>query len=134
MSYISDAATLQATRIGLDLKDSELIDLWAALGKEHAQQAQGDEAVAAFARALALAKDRAGKARIITEAAPLAGVLEKLAERAASDGPFQADLARHYAEQGKTALADAARARARALFEEKLTKEPENTTLAAELV
>jgi len=91
------------------------------------------EAVASFAEALDLAADRAGKAKIIAEAAPLAGVLEKLAERAEGNAQFQTELARHFAERGNTALADATRTKARALFEGKLAKEPENTALAAEL-
>jgi tetratricopeptide (TPR) repeat protein len=77
--------------------------------------------------------DRAAKAEIIAAAAPQEGVLEKLAERAASDAQFQAELARHFAERGNAPLAQAARTKARKLFEEKLAKEPENSTWAAEL-
>jgi serine/threonine protein kinase/formylglycine-generating enzyme required for sulfatase activity len=77
--------------------------------------------------------DRAGKAQIVAAAAPLPGLLEKLAEFAPNDGPFQTELARHYAELGNGPLADAARTKARALFEKQLAKEPENTALAAEL-
>ena len=51
---------------------------YVTLGKAHAQQGRTNEAAAAFARALALAGDGAGKARIFTEAAPLQGMLEKL--------------------------------------------------------
>src|SRR5262249_16211088 len=61
------------------------------------------------------------------------GVLESLAERAAGDGQFQTELARHYAERGNAPLAEAAHAKARALFKEKLAKEPENSAWAAEL-
>ena len=133
LSVTDDAATMQATRIRQDLKDGEAADLNVALGKAHAQQGHTKEAVASFTEALALAADRAGKARIIAEAAPLAGVLEKLAERAAGDARFQAELARHFAEHGKAPAADAARAKARTLFEEKLAKEPEDSAWAVEL-
>ena len=133
MSFTNDAKTLQATRVRLELKDSEVAELDVALAKAHAQQGHTDEAVASFTSALPLAADRAGKARIIAEAAPLRGVLEKLAERAAGDGRFQSELARHYAERGNTPLADAARTRARVSFEEKLARDPENTALAMDL-
>src|SRR5262249_25545424 len=73
------------------------------------------------------------KAKLIVEAAPIEGVLEKLAERTAGDAQFQTELARHFVERGKPLLADAARTKARTLFETKLAKEPENTALAADL-
>ena len=85
MSFTDDPKTLQATRIRLDLKDGEAADLNVALGKAHAQQGHTSEAVASFTEAISLTADRAGKARIIAEAAPLAGVLEKLAGRAAGE-------------------------------------------------
>src|SRR5262249_24872938 len=75
--------------------------------------------------------DRAAKAKIITEAAPLEGVLGKLAERAAGDGQFQTELARHYAERGTAPLAEAARAKARALFEAKLANQLDKAALSA---
>jgi hypothetical protein len=62
------------------------------------------------------------------------GVASKeLAERAVGDAQFQAALARHFAERGNAPAASAARARACALFAEKLAKEPKNTALAADL-
>ncbi len=103
LSFTTDAATLQVTRIRSDLNDSESIDLYAALGTAHAQQGQSDEAVAAFAQGLALATDRAGKARIIAAAAPLPGVLEKLAERA--DNSERLTFAQIAFDQKKFALA-----------------------------
>ena len=75
------------------------------------------------------AEDRAGKAKIIAEAALLEGVLEKLAVRAAGDGRFQAELARHFAEQGNAPLADAARSEALVWFDLKLAREPESSAL-----
>jgi WD40 repeat protein/tetratricopeptide (TPR) repeat protein len=118
----------------MDLKQSELADLSVALAEAHAQQGHIKEADASFAEALSLAADRAGKARIITAAAPLAGALEKLAERAAEDGLFQAELAQHYSARGNAPAATAARARACALLAEKLAQEPENTAMAADLL
>ena len=103
------------------------------LAKAHAEQGHVNEAMASLVEALALAADRAGKARIITEAAPLAGALEKLAERAADDALFHVELARHFAERGYAPTANAARARACASFAEKLAQEPENTAMAADL-
>jgi tetratricopeptide (TPR) repeat protein len=88
-----------AVRLRNDFKDSDLLDLNVALAKAHAQQGHTNEAVTSFTEALRLAADRAAKAKIVAEAAPLAGVLEKLAERAAGDVQFQAELARHYADR-----------------------------------
>jgi hypothetical protein len=116
-----------------DLKDSEVVDLNIALAKAHAQQSHTKEAVAAFAEALSLAADRAGKAKVIAEAATLEGVLGRLAERAAGDARIQAALARHYDEHGNTPLADAARAKARLMFEQKLAQETGKSEWAAEL-
>ena len=133
LSITDDATTLQATRTRLDLKDGEIADLNVALGKAHAQQGHTNEAVASFTEATYLTADRAGKARIIAEAAPLAGVLEILAERAAGDTRFQAELARHFAEHGDARQADAALSKARMAFEESLAREPENSAVATDL-
>jgi thiol-disulfide isomerase/thioredoxin len=76
---------------------------------------------------------RAGKAMLIAAAAPLPGLPERLAESAPDDGQFQAELARHLAGRGNTSLATAARAKARALFEQRLAKEPQNATFAIDL-
>jgi WD40 repeat protein/tetratricopeptide (TPR) repeat protein len=133
LSFTNDRATLPATQVWLALKDSELVDFYGALAKAHTLQGQTKEAVAAFTEALPLAADRAGKAKIIAAAAPLAGVLEKLAERAGGDAQFQAELARYYAERGNVALAEAARTKARTFFEDKLAQQPENSAWAAEL-
>jgi len=72
LSFTNDAATLQATRIRWDLKDSEVVDLNVALAKAHAQQGHISEALASFTEALDLAADRADKARIIAAATALA--------------------------------------------------------------
>jgi WD40 repeat protein len=133
LSFTTEATTLAAARIRLDLKDREVADVRVALGKAYAQQSKTSEAVASFTEALPVATDRAARARIIAEAAPLEGVLEKLAKRAAGNALFQAELARHFAERGNAPLADAARAKARALFEKQLAKEPKNAALALEL-
>jgi formylglycine-generating enzyme required for sulfatase activity len=82
---------------------------------------------------LTVSADRAVKARIIAAAAVLAGMVEKLAESAPNDGPFQAELARYYAEHGNNQLAGAAFTKARALFEANLAKEPVNEAQAREL-
>src|SRR5262249_20709244 len=55
--------------------------------------------------------DRAGKAQLIAAAAPLPDLLEKLAKSVPNDGSFQAELARHHAEQGNNPSANAARTR-----------------------
>ncbi|HVC93939.1 MAG TPA: hypothetical protein VND64_09620, partial [Pirellulales bacterium] len=140
VSFTNDAAMLQATRIRLDLKDNEVADLnvaladaHVALAKAHAQQDHTGEAIASFTEALKFATDRGGKASIIAAAAPLDGVLEELTRRTAGDASFQAELARFFGEQGNTPLADAARAKARALFERQLGAEPDNAAAASEL-
>ncbi|MFI5458149.1 MAG: tetratricopeptide repeat protein [Isosphaerales bacterium] len=133
VSFTSDVKTLEATRSRLDLKGRELVDFFVALGKAYALQGETNQAVASFTEALPFAADRAGEAKIIAEAEALDGVLEKLRERAASDGPFQAALARHHVDHGNAPLADLARTKARAVFEEKLANEPENSAWVAEL-
>ena len=82
---------------------------------------------------LSVTASRAGKARIIAAAAPLPGLLEKLAESAPNDGQLQAELARHLAARGNTPLATASRAKARALFEQQLAKDPRSETVATDL-
>ena len=52
---------------------------------------------------------------------------------AVGDARFQVALARHLAARGNAPAADAARAKARTLFAEKLAKEPANSAWAAEL-
>jgi tetratricopeptide (TPR) repeat protein len=133
LSFTNDRATLQATRIRLDLKDSELTDCDVALGNAYAQQGRTGEAAAAFVRALEQAPDHASKTRVIATAVSLEGVLEKLTAHAAGDAQFQAELARRLAEQGNPPLAQAARTKARTLFEARLAKEPEDSELATEL-
>jgi WD40 repeat protein/tetratricopeptide (TPR) repeat protein len=133
LAVTKDAGALQATEFRKELPESEVADLNVALAKAHAQQGRTREAVASFTEALHLAADRAGKAKVLAEAALLKGVLEKLTEQAAGDGQIQAELARHYAARSNAPLANVARAKARALFEKKLAKEPENSALAGEL-
>ena len=133
LSFTTDAKSLQTPQILQDLKVGELVDCNIALGKAYAQQDRTPEAIASFTEALRRATDRAGKAKIVTEAAPLQGVLEKLTEVAGGEGQFQAEFAQLLAAQGQAAAANAARAKARAWFEARLAKEPENTAWAAEL-
>ena len=70
---------------------------------------------------------------IIAEAAPLEGVLENLAQRVAGDGRFHAELAEYYDAHGQAPLADAARAKARLFFEEKVAKAPGTSAWATDL-
>ena len=133
LSVTNDAATLQSTRIRYDLKESEIVDVCAALAKARAQQGQIKEAVAAFNEAFDLAIDRSMSANLIAQAASLGGVLDKLTERAADNARFQAELARYFAQQGNAVLAHATCTKACALIEGRLAKEPENSALAAEL-
>jgi hypothetical protein len=128
LAFTTDATALAALRVRwMDLKDNEIADVHASLGKAHAQQGRTSEAIGCFAQALPLAVDRSDKARIITEAAPLEGVLPKLAEFAAGDGRLQAELTRHFAERGEAPLAEAAHKKARAWYEAKLAKEPKGS-------
>jgi serine/threonine protein kinase/formylglycine-generating enzyme required for sulfatase activity len=116
--------TIAALKIG---------DPWHKLAVAYAENGSKDAALRYFGKALQRADDRAGKARIIAEAARLQGMVEKLAKSAPNDGPFQAELARYYAEHGNSQLADAARTKARAVYEAKLAKEPDNAAIAGEL-
>jgi hypothetical protein len=133
LAMTNEADAITATEFRKDLSESEVADLHVALAKAHLQQGQTNEAAASLIEALRLATERAGKARIIAEAAPLKGVLEKLTEQAAGDGQFQAELARYHAERGNTPQANAAHTKARALFEKQLAREPENSALAGDL-
>jgi tetratricopeptide (TPR) repeat protein len=133
LSFTNDLATLQGALLRQDLKHIDLADLHAALAQAYSQQGRTTEAVNAFTESLSLATDRTDKAQMIAEAARLEGVLEKLAERAAADAQFQAALARHFAAQGDAPLADATRAKARALFERQLAAKPDDAALASEL-
>jgi WD40 repeat protein len=133
LSFTNDATTVQATRHRLDLKDGEVVELHIALAKAHAQQGQTKEAVASLSAALPLAADRAGKARIVAEAASLKDVLEALAERAADDAQFQAELARHLAARGNLLLAIVQFEKARALYERSEVAGRENDLVATEL-
>jgi formylglycine-generating enzyme required for sulfatase activity len=108
-------------------------DPWSKLAAAYALDGRNDKALETFATALRVADGRTAKAAVIAAAALLPGLLEKLAESAPNDGPFQAELAWHFAERGDKPKADAARAKARALFEKQLAKEPQNSALAAEL-
>ncbi len=71
LSFTNDAATLQAARIRFDV----VADVSVALAEAHAQLGQADEAAAALARALALVRDPAARARLVAAAAPLKGAL-----------------------------------------------------------
>ena len=62
-------------------------------------------------------------------------MLEKLGRRRVADNAqFQAELGQHFAERGNAPLANAARTKARTLFEQQLADEPDNDALATELV
>ena len=133
LSVTNDASAFEMEQLQNDLPDSDVAELNVALGKARALQGQTNEAAANFREALDLAPDRAAKAKIVMEAAPLDGVLEKLAELASGDAQVQAELARHFAIRQNGPLANAARTKARALFETALSKDPANPALASEL-
>ncbi|HKB37680.1 MAG TPA: hypothetical protein VKD72_14630, partial [Gemmataceae bacterium] len=123
--------------LGLGEKRQEAIkvtDVETRLAAAYALNGSNEEALQYFGKALQRAADRAGKATIIAAAALQETVLQELARRAENDGPFQAELARYYAEHGDRPRAEAARTKARALFEAQLAKEPGNFALTAELV
>jgi len=110
----------------------KLTDPWLRLAVAYAVNGRKDQTLQYISRAIKEA-DRFEAMKPIIEAAVSLELLEKLAEQAEDNGHFQAGLARHYSEQGNAALADAARTRARSLFEDKLAAEPENSALAREL-
>ena len=105
LSFTDDDALLQATRTRLEVRDSEVVDLYIAIGRGFAQQGQTNDAAAAITRALEYARDDASRSGIIAAAAPLDGLLEKLAKQPVGDAQFQAALAQHFAEHGKMPLA-----------------------------
>jgi formylglycine-generating enzyme required for sulfatase activity/WD40 repeat protein/tetratricopeptide (TPR) repeat protein/tRNA A-37 threonylcarbamoyl transferase component Bud32 len=111
----------------------KLTDPWAKLAVGYGVNGRNDKALEYFGKAMERADSRAGKAAVISAAAPLRGLLEKLAESIPNDGRFQAELARSFAERGDNPSADAACDRARAVFEAALAREPANSTGAADL-
>jgi formylglycine-generating enzyme required for sulfatase activity len=131
LSVSTDPATFDREK--KRLAALKLTDPWSKLGVAYALNGGNEKALEFFGKALQRADDRAGKALVIAAAAPYQTVLLELARSAADDGRFQAELTRHYAERGNDPLANTARTRARALFEAKLAKEPDNAALAAEL-
>lgn len=140
LSVTTDEATLLSTHIGLDWNDAELSDLnlaltntHVALARAHAREGRLNESLAAFSEAVALAPNRAATAHIINEAASFDGLLQKLADRLAENGPFLASLTRYYRERGNDSLAEASGTKAREVFERQIVKEPENSASAEEL-
>jgi tetratricopeptide (TPR) repeat protein len=133
LSVTDDPEVLNRVRNRSDFNEREIVELSFALAKAYAQQNRLAEAVHALQKALELASDRSGKAKVITYAATLEDALKGLAASAAGDRLFLTELARHYSEQQQTALAAAVRTQARTLIERQLTKEPENAELATEL-
>jgi WD40 repeat protein len=133
LSFTNDAATLLEARRLLNPPDSEWVELDVALVKGYAQQGQTKEAAVALARALEQAPDRRAKAALLAEAEAWPGLLPKLSERAEGQARVLAALAQHFADKGDKPLANAARTKARALFEKQLTVEPDKAALASEL-
>jgi hypothetical protein len=133
LAVTDDPDAFEFAELRIELTDREVAELNLALAKAHAQQGHTDEAAALFAAMLESAAVRAEKVKIIAEAALQEGVLEKLVERAPSDGRLQAEVARQLAARGNAPAADAARAKARAVFERELQAKPGNAELASEL-
>ena len=133
LSATSDTHALEWTHLYHEFKNSEVVDVIITLAKVDIQQGHTNEAVAALADAIPLATDRASMALIIAEAARQEGVLDQLARRATDDRSFQAELIRQYIEKGNAPSAEAAFVKARDLYETELSREPENSALAAEL-
>ncbi len=128
-----EADLVMRVKILQDLKPRKEIDLHIALAKAAAQQGHTGDAEFSLIKALELAAGRDEKSKIVTVAASLAGVLDKLAAHAVDDTQFQAELACHFAAQGDPARAKAVLVTVRAALEVKLAKQPENTVLAGEL-
>ncbi len=106
LSFTNDAATLEATRIRLDLKDVELAELYSAIGKAYAQEGQIGDALAAFTRGLELVKERDAKSRIIATTISLTGDENGNEEPPLADA---AKLRRQALEWLKSELADSAK-------------------------
>ncbi len=133
LSATDDPAAFKTVAARLELKNGETVDLSLVLAKAYALLGQNDRALAAFIETVTLASDAAEHARIVSEAAPFDGLLEKLGEQLSSVAMFQSELARHYAARGNAPLAEATSTRARRLFGERLAEDPEDAIIAAEL-
>ncbi|MGO9465529.1 MAG: hypothetical protein ACLQVF_15405 [Isosphaeraceae bacterium] len=132
LSVASDPAAFdrEQTRFGL-MKPA---DPWAKLAVAYAVNGRNDEATRYFTRALERSLGRKARTPILELAAHFGDLLPALIERQPDEPQLQAGLARHFAARGNAPAANAARARACALFAEKLAQEPENTALAADLL
>ena len=108
---------------------NELSDLYVAQAQAQAKSGKTREALASFTDALKCASDRAGKAGIVAAAAPLEGVLEKLARAQPATGlPGRAGHA--FCRTRRSCAAGATRDKARTLLERQLVAEPKNAALA----
>jgi tetratricopeptide (TPR) repeat protein len=121
------------TKLRKDFSASELMDLRIALATAQAQQGEPDDAATSFTEAAAVAADRAARARIISQAASLPGVLEKLAQQMAGTGSFRAQLAEYFADRDPGPLANAARDNALTVLEQQLAADPDDAASASEL-
>lgn len=128
-----EADLVMRAKILQDLKPRAETDLHIALAKAAAQQGHTGDAEALLIKALELAADRADRSKIITVAASVTGMLDKLAAQARDDTHFQAELVCHFVAQGDPARAKAVLVTARAALEAKLAKQPEKSVLAGEL-
>lgn len=133
LSVTDDPDAFKTVAARFELKDGEVAELSLTLAKAYAANGQSDRALIAFTETVTLASDAAEYARIVSAAAPVDGLLEKLAEQCSSFVLFQAELVRHYATHGNAPLAEAAHNRARTLFDERLAEDPEDAIIAAEL-
>jgi tetratricopeptide (TPR) repeat protein len=135
---VGDAIACYQKAIALDPK---LAGTHLNLGVALYGKGQVDEAIACFKKAIAL-DPKFAPARsclalayqsVIAAAAPLPGRLDKLVEANRNDAQFQAELATHYATRGNHPQANAARTKARTLFESQLASQPQSSALAGGL-
>jgi eukaryotic-like serine/threonine-protein kinase len=124
LSATDDANALERHRFQQELKASGLSDLVISLANAHGGRGRSDEAAADFAKALELATDRDGRAKIVQDASAYEGLLEKLSELRPADAAFHEAAARHYFRAGNLAKSRDAAAKACALLEQSLELEP----------
>ncbi|MBI3860811.1 MAG: PD40 domain-containing protein [Planctomycetia bacterium] len=133
VSVSSDAQAVTTASVHKDLAEGELAEVHAALGKALAQQGQLADAATAFVQAIGLATDNTAKAKLIADALPFQGLLEKLSEQAPDDAQVQAGLARSLAGQKNWPRAEAARAKGLTLLKRQLAAKPDDAPLADQL-
>ncbi len=104
LSVTDDPAAFTADQLHGDAIPGELAELDVAIGKAYAQTGQANEAAAALAKALGLAKTREDRTKIIEQCSGMEETLAALVKTRPQDVELQLALAKNYAQRGQASL------------------------------